>query len=74
MTVCLLSVTHSKADLKWEKGDNAIYAEPSVAGFPIKYRSKKKKKKQEGDKTQNREVVKQREREHLWDLAHKEGS
>lgn len=45
MTVCLLSVTHSKADLKWEKGDNAIYAEPSVAGFPIKYRSKKKKKR-----------------------------
>lgn len=50
MTVCLLSITHSKADLKWEKGDNAIYAKPSVADLPIKYRSKKKKKRRRSRK------------------------
>lgn len=33
--------------------------------FLLNTEVKKKKKKQEGDKTQNREVVKQREREHL---------
>lgn len=59
ITVCLLSMTRTKADWKWKKDDNAIYSKPSVPDLPIKYRTQKGK--QEGDKTQNSEAMKQRE-------------
>lgn len=75
MTVCLLSVTRSKGDLRWEKVTMQFTPNRQWSDLPIKYRSQKKNKKEkeaEGDKAENSEVVKRRE--HLRDQAHKEGS